>query len=253
MWRSSKQSNIVPPSTPNTEFFLASSAHSQSKWNWHFAPRLRKATPASNRPTVKQFKVHYSVSIADTSVWDDKGTLYSVSPVKLPKKQAKDFVKQIRQTIAAQNERAQVLDAWIEESKNLACMRLLNKNESGAIMAMKKVHKFTNERMRVTVALDLAEDAAVEVEAALEKAKGKTVDIGEENASVLQEVHQVLCELDRAPPDMNDKLLQQIQELIKEKGLWLKFKMQALLIINELLLWCFMFTFGKLTCLDGRI
>ena len=146
-------------------------------------------------------------------------------PSILPRSEARELVRKIRGTIEVQKNREEELNEHLEEEKELAKARYLHGNETGAILAMKKVNKLSQERVRVTVARDVASDALADIQAAMniaktkairekgiDKAKSYNVDIGEDIARVLLEIQEIL---EGSPKVITDKskLLQQVKAL----------------------------------------
>ena len=114
-----------------------------------------------------------------------------------------------------QDNRDEELRRIMEQEKQLAKARYLHGNETGAVLAMKKINRLQQERTRVTVASEVASDALVDIKQALAAAAetaSATVEISEDSAYVLQEVHEVLAGTSTVVNNRNE-LLRQVREL----------------------------------------
>lgn len=138
-------------------------------------------------------------------------TLGSNVKAVLPVHQAQDLLDKIQNVVKEQQNQEANLNQLLEEQKELCKARYVNQNETGAILSMKRIHKLRTERERATQALDVALEAACDIETAIvnartaafakrgiEEGPGKKlwfmVDIGE-NAHALQEVDFILHEM----------------------------------------------------------
>ena len=94
----------------------------------------------------------------------------ATSSFDLAKTNAQDRVHKLSNMVTAQQQRKGVLRDLIAQEKNLAKARYLHGNETGALLAMKKVHRMEQEKTRVGDALMTAEEALANMEEALHQA-----------------------------------------------------------------------------------
>ena len=140
-----------------------------------------------------------------------------VLPRQVTQEHAQEIIQRLEQIKDKQDKRDEELRRIIEQEKQLAKARYLHGNETGAILAMKKINRLQQERTRVTVASDVASDSLVELKRAMAAAAetanpNATVEISEDSAYVLQEVHEVLAGTCTVVNNRNE-LLRQVREL----------------------------------------
>ena len=133
----------------------------------------------------------------------------------MPLLEAEALVRKLQGICDEQDKRDRELKHLVEQDREVAKARYRHGNETGAALAMKKILRWQQERTRVTVASDIASDALIDIQRAVQAAKQSyqsTVDIGHDNAYVLQEVQEVLS---GCPPIINDReeLLRQVRSL----------------------------------------
>ena len=165
------------------------------------------------------------VYVADTDSVCSFAEEEVVIPSILTEFEAHKLVQQIDGTLRTQRNREEELNDHIEEETTLAKARYLHGNETGAVLAMKKVNKLSQERVRVTIARDVASEALADIQAAMKRAKTNAIrrkgieeaysyeiNIGEDNARILLEIQDIL---DGSLEVITDKkqLLQQVKEL----------------------------------------
>ena len=130
---------------------------------------------------------------------------------------AQELIDKLKGICEQHNKRNEQLKELIEQEKELAKARYLHGNETGAILAMKKIRRLQQERTRGTVASEVASDALTDVERAIETVANssqppQTVYIGEDNAYVLQDIQEALDGRSTTMDD-NKELLRQVQLL----------------------------------------
>ena len=137
-------------------------------------------------------------------------------PNKMTMEKVHELLDRLQQISETQDKRDQELQQLILQEEELAKARYLHGNETGAILAMKKIHRLQQERTRVTVASDVASDAFMDIKRALTDAEAdaaSTVEIGEDNAYVLHEVQEVLAGRATVENDRQE-LLRQVRQLV---------------------------------------
>ena len=122
-----------------------------------------------------------------------------VHPI-LSARQANQFLEQVQSAIYEYQNRIGVLNQSIRQQTGIAKGRYVHGNGTGACLAMKKAKKLERERNLTIQAMDLALDAAVEIQMALHRAASRAatddctfhVDIGASPAQVLFQTHRLL-------------------------------------------------------------
>lgn len=164
-------------------------------------------------------------SVSELSSPGSNPFLVKSPPTCMSNSMAQAFLDAIHKTIDEQKKREDTLNSLIHEQKNLAKARYVNENETGAFLSMKKVKKLQGERNRVSIAMDVALDAVVEIEAEMNRAKSLTilergannkslwfkVEVGE-YAKVLKDVQTILQEEAGPLPD-KESLLKEVAAL----------------------------------------
>lgn len=225
-----------PFPSPTRRFSPWISSHSSKSHNEE-SPRSKKAfsyhhplsmLPLLNYPSTTSPRRQSTASDANSVAELESVCSFAEEeymPSVLTQYKALELIQKIRGIIEVQKKRDREINEQLEEEKELAKARFQHGNETGAVLAMKKVNRLSHEGDRVKVARDVATDALVDIQAATRRAKVKAfrdigpdtaepykVDIGEENARVLLEIQEILDGTPEVVADKN-KLVQQLKEL----------------------------------------
>ena len=136
---------------------------------------------------------------------------YHVEPAGISMAKARAVVDKAQQFVDDQNRYKNELDKCIKRFQRVARARLKSGNETGAILAAKKVKKIENEQGRVAKAVLRVTNALTELEEEMRRANDarKTVCFGE-NLNVLEEAEAILSKRPENKWD-KEKLLAEIQ------------------------------------------
>ena len=169
-------------------------------------PRIRNQSMASASSSLPDL----STTEADFSSGSMKDQL-ATSSFDLAKTNAQDRVHKLSNMVTAQQQRKGVLRDLIAQEKNLAKARYLHGNETGALLAMKKVHRMEQEKTRVGDALMTAEEALANMEEALHQACTPFhADL--DKTSIFHEIERILAREGSVVVDKKD-LRRKVMEL----------------------------------------
>ena len=134
--------------------------------------------------------------------------------------QAKEHVEKVNAFVKEQKRYSMELSASTKRFQKVAVARLTGGSETGAILAMKKIHKIKLEQERVSKAVQLAKDAIIEIECEINNAQreqGKSnrrpgkIDL-KEHMNVLEDAEAILSERPRIQWD-TQQLLESVRSL----------------------------------------
>ena len=132
--------------------------------------------------------------------------------------QANAFLDKVQSSIYEQQNRISILNQSIQQQTGIAKGRYVNGNATGDCLAMKKVKKLERERQLALRAMNMAMDAAVEIQVAMHRATavGTTaplrIEIGE-HGKILANVQHMLLEKETEIRVSRKKLLELVEAL----------------------------------------
>ena len=145
---------------------------------------------------------------------------------------AREILADLQDVLQAQQARDDRITELLQDARQMAVARYLHETQVGALLAMKKVYRLTQERNRVAMATQMATTAIADLQNRLKKQHSHAIasssssdanhdeetteiDIGLNNAAALNDIQVVLNDFDGTTPPKNE-LLQQVQDLIQD-------------------------------------